>query len=33
MKNIWLKIGLGAGGIFAVGMILTSLGPRATANA
>lgn len=25
MKNIWLKIGLGAGGIFAVGMILVSL--------
>lgn len=25
MKNIWLKIGLGAGGIFAVGMVLVSL--------
>lgn len=25
MKNIWLKIGLGAGGIFAVGMILVSV--------
>src|ERR1043165_498152 len=25
MKNIWVKIGLGAGGIFAVGMILVSL--------
>ena len=26
MRNIWVKIGLGAGGIFAVGMVLVTLG-------
>ena len=26
MRNIWVKIGLGAGGIFAVGMLLVTLG-------
>jgi hypothetical protein len=25
MRNLWVKIGLGAGGIFAVGMLLTSV--------
>lgn len=26
MRNLWLKIGLGAGGIFAVGMVLVTIG-------
>ena len=26
MRNLWVKIGLGAGGIFAVGMVLVTIG-------
>ncbi len=26
MRNLWLKIGLGAGGIFAVGIVLVTVG-------